>query len=104
MELILLALPFLAFLACPLMMLFCIVGMRKMGCSTSRTGDAPASLATRADQVAALQQQIQTIQAELAALQPSETPAPRRGAVRIEAPGRGTGAESELAHAARRPA
>ncbi len=82
MELILLALPFLAFLACPLMMLFCIVGMCKMGCSTLRRGDAQAPLATRADQVAALQRQLQTIQAELAALQPSETPVPRPADVR----------------------
>ncbi len=55
MEFILLALPF---LACPLMMLFCIVGMRKMGCSTSRTGDAQGALATRPDHVAALQRQL----------------------------------------------
>lgn len=101
MELVLLALPFLAFLACPLMMLFCIVGMRQMGCSTSRTGDAQTLPATRPDQVAALQRQLQTIQAELATLHPSETPAPRPAAVRREASGHVTGAGSELVHAAR---
>jgi hypothetical protein len=79
MEVLLLALPF---LACPLMMLFCLVGMRKMGCATSRAGDAPTSLAARPDQVAALQRQLQTIQAELAALQPSETPVPHPAHIR----------------------
>ncbi len=105
MELVLLALPFLAFLACPLMMLFCIVGMRKMGCSTSRTRDTQTPLVTRPDQVAALQWQLQTIQAELAALQPRETPVSLPAAVRLEAPGRGAsvGVEAKMAHATRRP-
>ncbi len=103
MELVLLALPFLAFLACPLMMLFCVVGMRKMGCSTSRTGDAQTPLATRPEQVAALQRQLQTIQAEFTALHPIETPVSLPAAVRLEAPGRGAGGGSEVAHAARRP-
>ncbi len=98
MELVLLALPF---LACPLMLLFCIVGMRKMGCSTSRTGDAQGALATRPDQVAALQRQLQTIQAEFTALHPIETPVSLPAAVRFEAPGQGAGARSEVAHAAR---
>ncbi len=103
MELVLLVLPFLAFLACPLMMLFCIVDMRKMGCSTSRTRDAQTPLVTRPNQVAALEWQLQAIQAELAALQPRETPVSLPAAVRLEAPGQGAGAGSEVAHATRRP-
>lgn len=101
MERVLLVLPFLALLVCPLTMLFCIVGMRKMGCSTSRAGDAQTPPATRPDHVAALQRQLLTIQAELAALHPSETPAPRPAAVRREAPGHVTGAGPELVQAAR---
>ncbi len=99
MELVLLALPFLAFLACPLMMLFCVVGMRKMGCSTSRTGDAQTPLATRPEQVAALQRQLQTIQAELTALQAREALAPHPAGVRLDAPRRDS--QPEVTHAAR---
>ncbi len=99
MELVLLALPFLAFLACPLMMLFCLVGMRKMGCSMSRAGDAQTPPVTGPDQVATLQRQLQTIQADLAVLHPSETPAPHPAVVRLDAPRRGS--QPEVTHAAR---
>ena len=64
MESALTALPFLAFLACPLMMLFCLVGMRKMGCSTPRTTAGQ----TREAGIIALQDQLTAVQSELAAL------------------------------------
>ena len=73
MDVVLAVLPVLAFLACPLMMVFCLFGMRKTG------GDAPAAQSQAASQlpeerVAALQLQLQEIQGELAALQPTPPP------------------------------
>ena len=68
MELFMSVLPFVALLACPLMMVFCVFGMRKMGCAApATTSQAPA------ERVAALQQQLGAIQTELAALQATET-------------------------------
>ena len=64
-------LPYLAFLACPLMMVFCVVGMRKMGCSTdARPVDAAADARQRSgpEQVAALQAQLARLQSEQAAI------------------------------------
>ena len=68
MEFALTALPLLAFLACPLMMLFCVVGMRKMGCSTPRT---TAGQTGEAD-ITALQNQLTAVQSELAALREAD--------------------------------
>lgn len=70
MELLWVALPFLVFLACPLMMVFCFLGMRKMGCSTPQAVPAEASVGTPAEQVAALKRQVAAIEANLAASQP----------------------------------
>lgn len=73
MDLVLTVLPF---LACPLMMVFCLFGMRKMG------GGAPPASETRLasqlpeERVAALQQQLLAIQAELTTLQPAPVPLP----------------------------
>lgn len=72
MELALTALPLLAFLVCPLMMLFCVVGMRKMGCSTPRTTEAQTAGQTREERVAALEGQLATVQSDLAALRAAE--------------------------------
>ena len=74
MDVVLAILPFLAFLACPLLMGFCMFGMRKKG------GDPPSLQFQEASQlpeerVAVLQAQLQDIQAELAALQPVPLPA-----------------------------
>ncbi len=68
MEFALTALPLLAFLACPLMMLFCVVGMRKMGCSTPRTTAGQTGEAG----ITALQNQLTAVQSELAALREAE--------------------------------
>jgi len=68
MDLALTALPFLVFLACPVMMLFCVVGMRKMGCSSPRTKEAQTAAPSREVRVAALEGQLATVQSELAAL------------------------------------
>lgn len=68
MEFALTALPLLAFLACPLMMLFCVIGMRKMACSTPRTA---AGQTGEAD-ITALQSQLTAVQSELAALREAE--------------------------------
>jgi len=98
MEFALTALPLLVFLVCPLMMLFCVVGMRKMGCSSPRTtagqtGDAG---------ITALQNQLTAVQSELAALreaeaQPSADRVPR--AIRPETP-----STSQLTRVVRHPA
>lgn len=73
MEWLLGFLPFLLFLACPLMMVFCIFGMRRAGCSTQT---APATTATTAmldarppaEQVMVLQARLDQLQTEQAAI------------------------------------
>lgn len=72
MDLALTALPFLVFLACPVMMLLCVVGMRKMGCSSPRTKEAQTAAPSREVRVAALEGQLATVQSELAKLRPAE--------------------------------
>lgn len=101
MDVLWAVLPFAFFLACPLMMVVCMRGMRKKG------GDAPVVETQAASQlpearVAALQQQLQAIQTELTALQPAPPPPP------IVAPisrrdGR-VDSDSGAAHGARQPA
>ena len=60
-------LPLLLFAACPLMMVFCFFGMRKMGCATE---SAPAtSAATAPIQNLSPSQQIVALQAQLSQLQ-----------------------------------
>lgn len=68
MEFVLPALPFLLFLACPLMMIFCVVGMRKSGCSTSSVAAEDTSIQPRDARVAALEGQLAMIQTELQTL------------------------------------
>ena len=80
MELVWTVLPFLAFLACPLMMLVCMRGMGKAGHGAARMGDSPAASGLPSERVAALQQQLQTIQAELAMLKAAD---PRRRKTRL---------------------
>ncbi len=66
-------LPLLVFAACPLMMVFCFFGMRKMGCSTE---SAPAASAVTApvpnrspvEQISALQTQLSQLQFEQMAI------------------------------------
>ena len=97
MELVLAALPLLAFLACPLMMLVCVVGIRRMGCGTPQANPAPPPTGTREERAAALQQQLRAVQAELSALQQAEAGVVGRDDRPASVP-HGT------AHAARRPA
>lgn len=88
------ALPFLLFLACPVMMVFCMRGMRKAGCSTSKPGETQGS---REERIAALEGQLATIQTELTALHTAEaTPS---SAVSREANGSGVTQLPEVAHA-----
>lgn len=68
MEFALSALPYLFFLACPLMMVFCVVGMRKSGCNTSSSAVQDTSAQPREARVAALEGQLAMIQTELQAL------------------------------------
>ena len=64
MDFALTVLPLLVFLVCPLMMLFCVVGMRKMGCSTPRTTAGQAAEAG----ITTHHHQLTAVQSELAAL------------------------------------
>ncbi len=73
MDWILGLLPLLLFAACPLMMVFCFFGMRRMGCSTEA---APATNAasvqvqnlSASKQIAALQAQLSQLQFEQMAI------------------------------------
>jgi len=70
-ELLLGLLPFLVFLACPLMMVFCMFGMRKSDCSSS-AAPATTNLAAsvhglaRPEQISALQAHLGRLQSEQA--------------------------------------
>lgn len=79
MELVWSVLPFVALLACPLMMVFCLTGMRKMGCAAPPATQAQAESQLPAARVVALQQQLRAIQDELTALQAVQPQAPRIG-------------------------
>lgn len=72
MEFALAALPYLVFLACPLMMVVCVVGMRKAGCSSSSATAQDTSGQPREARVAALEGQLAMIQTELQALRAAE--------------------------------
>ena len=61
-------LPFLLFLACPAMMLFCMFGMGKLGRDRSAASGLPESLSAE-ERLLALRQQLQAIQSELDALE-----------------------------------
>lgn len=63
--------PFLILLACPLMMVLCFLGMRRMGHSTEST-PATASVPVRLGQ-AAPAEQIADLQARLSQLQAEQT-------------------------------
>ena len=99
MELVLAMVPFLAVLACPLMMLLCVVGVHRMGRGASQVGTT-APVGSGHERVAMLHQQLRAIQAELTALK--ATPPASDGA--RETNGRSVGAISEGARAARRHA
>lgn len=75
MDVIWAVFPFLAFLACPLMMAFCMFGMGKLGRGTPEPETQVAAQLPE-ERVAALQQQLQAIQAELTTLQPAPAPTP----------------------------
>ncbi len=101
MELVQTVLPLLALLACPLMMGFCVLGMRKMGCGTPATNEAQARIQTREERMAALEAQLATIRTELAEsqvaddqAQSSGTPAANRQRLTVI---------PEMTHAARHP-
>lgn len=66
-------LPLLVFAACPLMMVFCYFGMRKMGCSTdsapaTSAASAPAQNLSAQEQIGALQAQLSQLQFEQMAI------------------------------------
>lgn len=69
MEAILLALPFLAFLACPVVMAFCLFRMRKPGSDAPPAAKLQAGSQLPEEQVAALQQQLHASETELTTLQ-----------------------------------
>lgn len=75
MDMIWTVLPFLALLACPLMMVVCLFGMGKMGGAAPAASETQSASQLPQERVAALQHQLQTIQAELTALQPDLAPA-----------------------------
>ena len=85
MEFALAALPFLLFLACPLMMVVCVAGMRRAGCSTSSAAAEDTSVQPREARVAALEGQLAMIQTELQVLRmtkdarPAPEPSPSAG-------------------------
>ncbi len=102
MELVFAALPFLAFLACPLMMVSCLFSMRKMGCATPPLSTTQQEPKRAAERMAALQQQLTAIQAELTTLQNDKVQAP--GAALRGAENQMIDAARRTAHATRRPA
>lgn len=75
MELVWAVLPFVAFLACPLMIVFCVFGMRKMGCAAPPATEAQVASQLPVERVAALRQQLRAIEAELATLPLAEAQA-----------------------------
>ncbi len=75
MDMLSAVLPFAFFLACPLMMVFCMFAMRHKGSGAPAVETQAESQLPEA-RVAALQQQLQAIQTELTALQPAQTSQP----------------------------
>ena len=95
-------LPFLFLAACPAMMVLCMVGMRKLGCSARPDPTQQVSPRSREERVTALEGQLTAIQAELLALRaqgdqhlPGEEPDVARP---------GASARREVPHATRQPA
>jgi hypothetical protein len=68
MEFVLSALTFLVLLACPLMMVFCVAGIRKAGCNPSSENAPDTSGLPWEARVAAFEGRLATIQAELQAI------------------------------------
>lgn len=99
MELALTVLPFLVLLVCPLVMLVCVVGMRRMGCSAPPTTEAQTAGQPREARVAALEDQLAAVQSELAVLRIAEGQSPSPQAICSE-----TAAAPEVTRVARRPA
>ena len=93
MDAIWIALPFLALLACPLMMLFCVVGMRRRG--RGAEASATPAFGTTDERLARLQHQLLAAQAELEELRTGAAQ-PRRPEVAAPAE-RAAGAEAALA-------
>jgi hypothetical protein len=71
MDVIWSVLPFLALLACPVLMAFCMFGMNKFGRGTAQPDASYKSGVNLAERVLVLRQQLEAIQDELAVLQPS---------------------------------
>ena len=101
MDALLALAPLLLFLVCPLMMVACMFGMRKMGSDASPV-EAQAASQLPEERVAALQQELRAIQAELATLQPAPVPSPALAPV--SSTDRIVEAVSGTAHAPQRPA
>jgi hypothetical protein len=62
-------LPYLPVLACPLLMVACMVAMRRMGGSGGQAQRSPADVAAR---IAALERELAALRAQQAAAQPAE--------------------------------
>lgn len=75
MENVLALLPFLALLACPIMMGVCFFAMRRMEGDVPATGGVREGYELPEERVAASQQERQAMQAELTALQGRHGPA-----------------------------
>jgi hypothetical protein len=76
MEIVLSVLPFLVFLACPIMMAFCFFRMRRKGGDSPPSTEAEPGFQLSEERIAALQQQLHAIQAEPTTLQGLEAQAP----------------------------
>lgn len=71
-------LPALALLACPLMMVLCFVGMRRMGHEAPSPDVTAGVTEPRETRIARLEQQLLAVHDELAALRDAPTDAPHR--------------------------
>ena len=98
MDVIWSVLPFLALLACPLMMLFCVFGMGRMG---RRAGTHDAAIAgTPEERLVQIQRELAAVRMELAMRQEGAAPAASQDAA--DTPDRPLDAAPAPAHAARR--
>jgi hypothetical protein len=73
MEKVSVLVPMLVFLACPLMMVFCLFGMSRLGGGPARGAEPHEPVRNPEERVFVLQRQLQAIQDELAVLQAAET-------------------------------
>jgi hypothetical protein len=73
MEMVSILVPVLAFLACPLMMVFCMFGMSRLGGGPARGAEPREPVRNPEARVFVLQRHLQASQDELAVLQAAES-------------------------------